>query len=232
MPTPAGLTIAEAQARLQRDGANEVPEKRSHPLLRLAKKFWGLSAWMIELIALDAIGGADRRRRRRRQHRCQRRGQVAPRRANDAATRPRRLTVLGADGEHLPRRRRARPPRASTPAARPRLAAGHAVASPSAGRTLMDALVVGARDTAAVREVGSGAQQAVVHRIATDRQARRRDADRVVDRRVGERTVRTIRRRRRTSGKAVVPTAARDEERDYQGTDSHAPPHCKTRAVA
>ncbi len=50
--TPAGLTTAEAEARLQRDGANEVPEKRAHPLLRLAKKFWGLSAWMIELIAL------------------------------------------------------------------------------------------------------------------------------------------------------------------------------------
>src|SRR5208337_217563 len=31
---------------------NEVPEKRSHPVFRLAKKFWGLSAWMIELIAV------------------------------------------------------------------------------------------------------------------------------------------------------------------------------------
>ena len=48
----AGLSTAEAEARLQRDGANEVPERRTHPLLRLAKKFWGLSAWMIELIAL------------------------------------------------------------------------------------------------------------------------------------------------------------------------------------
>ncbi|MBI3848634.1 MAG: plasma-membrane proton-efflux P-type ATPase [Planctomycetes bacterium] len=47
----AGLTSAEAAARLARQGPNEVAEERGHPLLRLAKKFWGLSAWMIELIA-------------------------------------------------------------------------------------------------------------------------------------------------------------------------------------
>ena len=27
-------------------GANEVAEKKSHPFVRLARKFWGLSAWM------------------------------------------------------------------------------------------------------------------------------------------------------------------------------------------
>ena len=48
----AGLAKAEAGARLAKQGPNEVPEKRSHPILRLAKKFWGLSAWMIELIAV------------------------------------------------------------------------------------------------------------------------------------------------------------------------------------
>ncbi len=47
-----GLSAAEAKSRLERDGANEVPEKRSHPFLRLARKFWGLSAWMLELIAV------------------------------------------------------------------------------------------------------------------------------------------------------------------------------------
>ena len=47
-----GLAKADADARLVKQGPNEVPEKRSHPLLRLAKKFWGLSAWMIELIAI------------------------------------------------------------------------------------------------------------------------------------------------------------------------------------
>ncbi|HQR72165.1 MAG TPA: cation-transporting P-type ATPase [Burkholderiaceae bacterium] len=46
-----GLTSAEAQARLLRDGANEVLERRSYPLARFATKFWGLSAWMLELIA-------------------------------------------------------------------------------------------------------------------------------------------------------------------------------------
>src|SRR5579872_1417342 len=48
----AGLAKADADARLVKQGPNEVPDKGSHPVLRLAKKFWGLSAWMIELIAV------------------------------------------------------------------------------------------------------------------------------------------------------------------------------------
>ncbi len=51
-PITTGLSGAEARLRLERDGPNEVPEKRSHPLLGLARKFWGLSAWMLELIAV------------------------------------------------------------------------------------------------------------------------------------------------------------------------------------
>jgi H+-transporting ATPase len=47
-----GLAGADAAARLEEQGPNEVPEKRGHPILRLAGKFWGLSAWMVELIAL------------------------------------------------------------------------------------------------------------------------------------------------------------------------------------
>ena len=47
----SGLSSAEAGSRLERDGPNEVPEKKSHPFLSLARKFWGLSAWMLELIA-------------------------------------------------------------------------------------------------------------------------------------------------------------------------------------
>jgi plasma-membrane proton-efflux P-type ATPase len=47
-----GLAKTDADARLAKQGPNEVPEKRSHPILRFAKKFWGLSAWMIELIAV------------------------------------------------------------------------------------------------------------------------------------------------------------------------------------
>jgi len=46
-----GLAGSEAAARFERDGPNEVAEKKSHPVLRLAHKFWGLSAWMLELIA-------------------------------------------------------------------------------------------------------------------------------------------------------------------------------------
>src|SRR5580698_9776385 len=47
-----GLAKADAATRLTRQGPNEVPEKRNHPMVRFAKKFWGLSAWMIELIAV------------------------------------------------------------------------------------------------------------------------------------------------------------------------------------
>ncbi|MGT2455228.1 HAD-IC family P-type ATPase [Cupriavidus basilensis] len=50
-----GLARAEAQRRLEHDGPNEVPEKKRHSLIRFLKKFWGLSAWMIELIALLSI---------------------------------------------------------------------------------------------------------------------------------------------------------------------------------
>ncbi len=45
-----GLTAGEVQRRLERNGYNEVPERKTNPLLRLAKKFWGLTAWMLELI--------------------------------------------------------------------------------------------------------------------------------------------------------------------------------------
>lgn len=48
----AGLSKLEAQARLGRDGPNEIPEQKRHPLLLFARKFWGLSAWMLELIAI------------------------------------------------------------------------------------------------------------------------------------------------------------------------------------
>ena len=45
-----GLSDAEVEARLRQYGANEVPEEKAHPLREFLKKFWGLSAWMIELI--------------------------------------------------------------------------------------------------------------------------------------------------------------------------------------
>jgi len=46
----SGLSSATASDRLRRIGANEVPEKKTHPFLLFLKKFWGLTAWMLELI--------------------------------------------------------------------------------------------------------------------------------------------------------------------------------------
>jgi len=45
-----GLTRAEVEARRKEHGFNEVTEKRGHPLRMFLGKFWGLSAWMLELI--------------------------------------------------------------------------------------------------------------------------------------------------------------------------------------
>jgi P-type E1-E2 ATPase len=51
----AGLTSAQARAQLDADGPNELAEPPRHRLRELARKFWGLSAWMIELIALLSL---------------------------------------------------------------------------------------------------------------------------------------------------------------------------------
>ena len=45
-----GLTPAEVDTRRKEQGFNEVAEKKAHPLLVFLGKFWGLSAWMLELI--------------------------------------------------------------------------------------------------------------------------------------------------------------------------------------
>ena len=57
--SPAGgLTHAEVESRRAESGYNEVTEKKEHPLLGFLRKFWGLSAWMLELImALSAVLG-------------------------------------------------------------------------------------------------------------------------------------------------------------------------------
>jgi len=47
-----GLTPAEVEARRQQHGYNEVAEEKSHPVRQFLKKFWGVSAWMLELIML------------------------------------------------------------------------------------------------------------------------------------------------------------------------------------
>ncbi|MGB9622979.1 MAG: HAD-IC family P-type ATPase, partial [Candidatus Bathyarchaeia archaeon] len=44
-----GLSVEEAEKRLSEYGYNEVPEKKLNPVLKFAKKFWGLTSWMLEL---------------------------------------------------------------------------------------------------------------------------------------------------------------------------------------
>ncbi len=46
----AGLSDAEVQVRRARFGPNRVPEERPRWIRSFAKRFWGVSAWMIELI--------------------------------------------------------------------------------------------------------------------------------------------------------------------------------------
>ncbi|HCX31846.1 MAG TPA: plasma-membrane proton-efflux P-type ATPase, partial [Blastocatellia bacterium] len=53
-----GLTFAEVNAARQAHGYNEVAETHGHPLLDFLGHFWGISAWMLELIiVLSAILG-------------------------------------------------------------------------------------------------------------------------------------------------------------------------------
>ena len=53
-----GLTHPEVDARRKEHGYNEVAEKKRHPVLKFLGKFWGVSAWMLELImALSIVLG-------------------------------------------------------------------------------------------------------------------------------------------------------------------------------
>jgi len=53
-----GLSVSEAEGRLQQYGYNEIAEKRINPLLKLLTYFWGPIPWMIEVAAvLTAILG-------------------------------------------------------------------------------------------------------------------------------------------------------------------------------
>jgi hypothetical protein len=52
------LTHAEVDVRRKENGYNEVAEKKGHPVPKFLKKFWGISAWMLELIMiLSAVLG-------------------------------------------------------------------------------------------------------------------------------------------------------------------------------
>jgi H+-transporting ATPase len=53
-----GLTLGEVDARRKTHGYNETPEPQGHPVLKFLGKFWGVSAWMLELImVLSAVLG-------------------------------------------------------------------------------------------------------------------------------------------------------------------------------
>jgi len=53
-----GLTKAEVDALRKEQGYNEVAETKGHLVLKFIRKFWGISAWMLELtIVLSAVLG-------------------------------------------------------------------------------------------------------------------------------------------------------------------------------
>jgi H+-transporting ATPase len=47
-----GLTHEEVESRRKAHGYNEVAEEKRHPVLTFLGKFWGMSAWMLELIMI------------------------------------------------------------------------------------------------------------------------------------------------------------------------------------
>ena len=51
----SGLSSSDAAERLAKFGTNSVAEVKSSLVLAFARKFWGLSAWMIELIAIVSL---------------------------------------------------------------------------------------------------------------------------------------------------------------------------------
>src|SRR5450759_5237104 len=50
-----GLTRGEVDARRKEHGYNEVAEQKGHPVLKFLGKFWGVSAWMLELIMVLSV---------------------------------------------------------------------------------------------------------------------------------------------------------------------------------
>ena len=53
-----GLTGPEVVSRRAEHGYNEVAEQKGHPVIDFLRKFWGISAWMLELvIILSAVLG-------------------------------------------------------------------------------------------------------------------------------------------------------------------------------
>jgi H+-transporting ATPase len=44
-----GLSLEEVRKRIGEYGYNEVPEQRVNPFIKFAKKFWGITPWMLEI---------------------------------------------------------------------------------------------------------------------------------------------------------------------------------------
>ncbi len=51
----SGLSSGEVDVRRREHGFNEVAEKKQHPVSIFLRKFWGLSAWMLEAIMILSI---------------------------------------------------------------------------------------------------------------------------------------------------------------------------------
>lgn len=50
-----GLASGEVAIRLRQYGHNEIPEEKANPLRMFAGKFWGLTAWMLEIIIVLSL---------------------------------------------------------------------------------------------------------------------------------------------------------------------------------
>jgi len=50
-----GLSAGEVANRLKDSGYNEVPEKKANPYLNFAKKFWGPTAWILEIVVVLSL---------------------------------------------------------------------------------------------------------------------------------------------------------------------------------
>lgn len=50
-----GLSEEKAAANFARYGPNEVPERKVNPVIRFASKFWGFTAWMLELVMVFSL---------------------------------------------------------------------------------------------------------------------------------------------------------------------------------
>ena len=51
----AGLTQTEAQQRIKQYGSNAVEEKQQNTVIAFLKRFWGLTAWMLEIAIVISL---------------------------------------------------------------------------------------------------------------------------------------------------------------------------------